>query len=190
MTAPHDGGPASTPHRPPAAPTQWATVTRLGGRPAEASPAPVATQPRVEGSLALKDAAPPGPARGVPQTPELRLLDGGRDNDEVQLWAARFAQAVVEVLGGDRPLAQLVRWTSQRVYVDLERRLGLLARTSDAGRRRRTLRPQVRSVHVFHPTPEAAEVSVHVRYGQRSRAIAARLELVRGRWQCTALQLG
>jgi rhodanese-related sulfurtransferase len=43
---------------------------------------------------------------------------------------------------------------------------------------------------VSHPTPEVAEVSVHVRYGQRSRAIAARLELAGGRWQCTALQLG
>jgi rhodanese-related sulfurtransferase len=68
--------------------------------------------------------------------------------------------------------------------------MSILARTTDAGRRRRTVRPQVRSVHVFHPTPDSAEVSVHVRHGQRSRAIAARLELTRGRWQCTVLQLG
>jgi hypothetical protein len=189
MTAPHDGRPTSAPSRPPAGPTQWATVTRLGGGPADAPPVPVAAPPQVDGSLALKEPTP-GRAPGVPQTPELRLLDGGRQSDEVKLWAARFAQAVVEVLGGDRPLAQLVRWTSQRVYVELERRLSILARTSATGRRRRTIRPQVRSVHVFRPTPEAAEVSVHVRYGQRSRAIAARLELTGGRWQCTALQLG
>jgi hypothetical protein len=189
MTASHDGGPGSGPHRPPAAPTQWATVTRLGAGPADASPVPVVALPRVEGSLALKEPTPE-PAREAPQTPELRLLDGGRQRDEVKLWAARFAQAVVEVLSGDRPLAQLVRWTSHRVYVDLERRLDILSRTSHTGRRRRTVRPQVRSVHVCHPTPEAAEVSVHVRYGQRSRAIAARLELTGGRWQCTALQLG
>ncbi|HEX5769362.1 MAG TPA: Rv3235 family protein, partial [Nocardioidaceae bacterium] len=91
---------------------------------------------------------------------------------------------------GDRPLAQLLRWTSQRVYVEIERRLSILNRTTDAGRRMRTVRPQVRSVHVFHPTPVSAEVSVHVRHGQRSRAIAARLEQRKGRWQCTALQLG
>jgi hypothetical protein len=186
MTAPHDGRPISAPSRPPAGPTRWATVTRLGAGPVDAPPVPVAAPPQVDGSLALKEPAAPG----VPQTPELRLLDGGRQSDEVKLWAARFAQAVVEVLGGDRPLAQLVRWTSHRVYVDLERRLSILARTSATGRRRRTIRPQVRSVHVFHPTPEAAEVSAHVRYGQRSRAIAARLELTGGRWQCTALQLG
>lgn len=94
------------------------------------------------------------------------------------------------MLGGDRPLPQLVRWTSQRVYIELERRLTVLARTSDAGRRKHTVRWQVRSVHVFHPTPESAEVSVHVRHGERSRAIAARLELSRGRWQSTVLQLG
>jgi len=144
----------------------------------------------VDGSLALKVPVD-GTLAGPPHTPELRLVDGGTGaREEVQMWAARFAQAVVEVLGGDRPLTQLVRWTSHRVYLDLDRRLRLLSRTSDAGRRMRTIRPQVRSVHVFHPTEESAEVSVHVRHGQRSRAIAARLEHTGDRWQCTALQLG
>lgn len=181
-------------HRPPAAPSQWATVTRLGQAPsASQRPFPAAPVP-VDGSLALQESAPAAsgagsPSGGPPQTPELRLVTG-RSDEDVQLWAARFAQAVVEVLGGDRPLAQLVRWTSHRVYLELGRRLSILARTSDAGRRMRTIRPQVRSVHVFHPTPVSAEVSVHVRHGQRSRAIAARLELVRGHWRCTELQLG
>lgn len=191
MTATDHDDASSAPRRPPAAPTQWATVTRLGVSHGDPGSTPATPMPAVDGSLALQEPATPGAAPGVPQTPELRLVDGGAGKrDDVQLWAARFAQAVVEVLGGDRPLAQLVRWTSHRVYVDLDRRLKILARTSDAGRRLRTVRPQVRSVHVFHPTPEAAEVSVHVRHGQRSRAIAARLELIQGRWQCTALQLG
>jgi hypothetical protein len=152
--------------------------------------ASAAAGPVVQGSLALQEPAP-RTTPGLPETPELRLVTACSPGvEEVQVWAARFAQAVVEVLGGDRPLPQLVRWTSHRVYVELERRLTVLARTSDAGRRKRTVRPQVRSVHVFHPTPECAEVSVHVRHGERSRAIAARLELSRGRWQCTVLQLG
>lgn len=185
-----DQAPSPAPRRPPAPPRQWATVTRLGSGSVEPGQALVAPPPAVDGSLALQAPAQ-HVGQGVPRTPELRLVDGGAGAaDDVKLWAARFAQAVVEVLGGDRPLAQLVRWTSHRVYVDLDRRLSILARTSDAGRRMRTVRPQVRSVHVFHPTPEAAEVSVHVRHGQRSRAIAARLELSGGRWQCTALQLG
>ena len=189
MTPATDDSTSSSPRRPPAAPAQWATVTRLG-LPGEQSPVPVAPSATVDGSLALKTPVGSLATRGVPQTPELRLVTGGGSGEDVQLWAARFAQAVVEVLGGDRPLPQLVRWTSQRVYLELERRMSILARTSDAGRRKRTVRPQVRSVHVFHPTPESAEVSVHVRHGQRSRAIAARLELTRGRWQCTVLQLG
>lgn len=188
MTNPADDRAPLTPRRPPAAPSQWATVTHLGERRAEtggptASPRPL---PGLDGSLALRNDSRPGP----PRTPELRLVEGGGTSSEVQAWAARFAQAVVEVLGGDRPLSQLVRWTSHRVYLELERRLALLTRTTDPGRRRRAVRPQVRSVHVCHPTAETAEVSVHVRYGRRSRAIAARLELVRGRWQCTVLQLG
>lgn len=189
MTA-SDDTTASSPQRPPATPSQWATVTHLGQAP-EAGPVPVAPLPGLDGSLALKEPTTPSRAHGIPETPELRLVRGGAgQGEEVQLWAARFAQAVVEVLGGDRPLTQLVRWTSQRVYTELDRRLSILARTTDVGRRRRTVRPQVRSVHVFHPTPESAEVSVHVRHGQRSRAIAARLELTRGRWRCTVLQLG
>ncbi len=190
MTEPTDDELSSTPRRPPAAPTQWATVTRLGAG-LDAPPDPVSNAlPKVDGSLALKASTPPEPVRALPKTPELRIVPGGGSGEDIQLWAARFAQAVVEVLGGDRPLPQLVRWTSQRVYLELERRLTILARSSQGGRRPRAVRPQVRSVHVFHPTPESAEVSVHVRHGQRSRAIAARLELTRGRWQCTALQLG
>jgi Family of unknown function (DUF6459) len=182
---------AAGPRRPPAAPTQWATVTRLGPGSVEPALTPVTAATAVEGSLALQVPAQQRRAPGIPETPELRLVGPSAPGiEDVQVWAARFAQAVVEVLGGDRPLAQLVRWTSQRVYLELDRRLKVLARTSDAGRRRRTVRPQVRSVHVFHPTPECAEVSVHVRHGERSRAIAARLELHRGRWQCTVLQLG
>lgn len=198
MTDPVEEQPKATPRRPPAAPAEWATVTPLGAlrRDVEHSPRPGAA-PGVSGSLALAVPAAPLSSRSGRTAPELRLLPGGdtgdrpgAGGDEVKVWAGRFAQAVVEVLGGDRPLAQLVRWTSQRVYLELERRLAILHRTQDAGRRMRTVRPQVRSVHVFHPTPHSAEVSVHVRHGQRSRAIAARLELVRGRWQCTALLLG
>lgn len=171
--------------RPPAPSSKGATVTRLNGdttRPPV--PVPVAA---VQGTLALDLRG----CMGMPRTPELRVVEGdGRAVDDVQAWAARFAQAVVEVLGGDRPLTQLVRWTTNRVYNDLGRRVRILGRTAPVQQRLRTVRPQVRSVHVFQPTPDTAEVSVHVRHGQRSRALAARLELGEGRWQCTALQLG
>jgi len=142
----------------------------------------------VQGTLALDlGVVPPSP-----RTPDLQVVpgNGSAEHLEVQAWAARFAQATVEVLGGDRPLAQLLRWTSARVYADLERRVRILGRAAPAPQRRRTVRPQVRSVHVFRPGPDSAEVSVHVRHGHRSRALAARLERREGRWRCVALQLG
>lgn len=141
----------------------------------------------VQGTLALDLHG----AGGMPRSPQLHVVtDSEPSGEEVHTWAARFAQAVVEVLGGDRPVSQLLRWTSRRVYRDLDRRAHLLARTAPVSERMRTVRPQIRSVHVSQPTPACAEVSVHVRYGQRSRAIAARLEHREGRWTCTVLQLG
>ncbi|NUR09820.1 MAG: hypothetical protein HOQ45_22760 [Nocardioidaceae bacterium] len=178
----------ATPHslrRPPAPTGHLATVTRLGPPGGLPEVVPVAT---VQGTLALDlDGLPPAPA-----APELRVV---RDDEppgyhEVRAWAARVSQAAVEFVGGDRPVAQLLRWTNARVYQDLDRRVRILARTARAPQRRRTIRPQVRSVHVFQPRPDCAEVSVHVRHGHRSRALAARLELRRGRWTCVALQLG
>ncbi len=190
MTTPASrAGAAQDVRRPPAPPARSATVSTLAG----------AGRPRpdrmavasVQGTLALDMRG----CQGMPQTPELRprlnLVDAeARAADDVHLWSARFAQAVVEVIGGDRPLTQLVRWTTNRVYTDLGRRVRILSRTAPPGARPRAVRPQVRSVHVAQPTAESAEISVHVRHGQRSRAIAARLDLADGRWQCTALQLG
>lgn len=175
----------TTLRRPPAPPSGWATVTQLGGgsTPRTPGPVPIAV---VQGTLALDLRG----CSGMPRTPELRVVDNGRAVDDVEAWAARFAQAVVEVLGGDRPVTQLVRWTTSRVYADLGRRVRILGRNSPSRERLRTIRPQVRSVHVSQPTPETAEVSVHVRHGRRSRALAARLELDEDRWQCTALELG
>ena len=147
------------------------------------APAPV-PMASVQGTLALDY----GSTVQSTRTPDLRVLPG--DRAELEAFAHRFASAVVEVIGGDRGPSQLLRWTSDRVYADLQRRSALLARTTPGDRRVRRLRSQVRSVHVFCPSPEAAEISVHVRHGERSRAIAARIEQVGGRWCCTALQFG
>ena len=117
-----------------------------------------------------------------------RLLPGG--GSELESFALRFAQAVVEVLGAERPPQQLLRCTSARVYADLLRRCARLNRVAAADARRRRLRMCVRSVHVSVPVRGAAEISIRVQHGQRSRAIAARLDWFEGRWQCTDLQFG
>ena len=143
----------------------------------------------VQGTLALDLR---GGQPGLPETPELEPPSPGRvpavRDAEVRSWAARLAQAVVETVGGQRPVSQLVRWTSAEVYRDLERRALLVRRASGAAPR--VVRPQVRSVHVCRPSTEVAEVSVHVRHGQRSRAVALRLERRGERWLCTVLEFG
>ena len=47
---------------------------------------------------------------------------------EVERWARRYAQAAVEIVGGDRPVSQLLRWSTREVYEDLTRRAQLVAR--------------------------------------------------------------
>jgi hypothetical protein len=120
--------------------------------------------------------------------PGLRLVTGA--DRELDGFSARFAQAVVEVIGGDRGVHQLMRWTTERVYADLMHRSHALQRATPGGERLRRVRATVRSVHLFRPHEDAAELSIHVRHGHRSRAIAARIERIEGRWRCSVLDFG
>jgi len=117
---------------------------------------------------------------------------GGRTTGlpDARAWGSRLAQAVAEVLAGDRPLSQLVRWTDAVVYMDLNRRVRVLGLTTTATHRGAKERSAIRSVRVSQPAERVAEIAAHVRYGNRSRAMALRLEVHRGRWICTALELG
>jgi hypothetical protein len=173
----------------------YARVVRLP----VASPTPLAS---VQGTLALEL----GPRLDVPE-PDLELAPGptghragaGYDVVRVDLaarrrfeaHAVRIGAAVVEIVGGDRPVSQMLRWTTPEVYQDLGRRAHLVA--AAAGRRPgagdiQSVRPQVVGLHASFVTADSAEVSLHVRYGRRSRAVAARFERVRDRWQVTALE--
>lgn len=112
-----------------------------------------------------------------------------RARSEADEWARRVVQAALEVIGGLRPASQLVRWLSPGVYADLRRRAQL---ASLAGLREPTrphpVRARLQSLHASHPAPGVLEAAAHVRYGRRSRAVAARFERQEGRgWVCTAL---
>jgi hypothetical protein len=106
-----------------------------------------------------------------------------------QAWAGTLAQAVVEVLAGDRPVAQLLRWTTARIYTELGRRAAIAGRECTAVRAGRA-RAVVRRVHVFQPAEGVAEASAVLSDGRRTRAMALRLQSADGRWLCTALELG
>jgi hypothetical protein len=175
----------------------------------------------VQGTLALAFLLPsglpaqpqPSPAlRLVPDLPDVTGRPAGSDADanldstdfgpqptsraalpEPRAWAGRLVQALVEVLGGDRPLSQLVRWTTTEVYEDVAALLpsarrggrGAVRRTPDE-----TTRAAVRSVRLTEPADGVAEVAATVRRGRRTTAVALRLEGLDGRWQCTAMQIG
>lgn len=158
------------------------------------------SQPMVQGTLALAFVLPSGVPADPVAPPDLRLLvatAAAEHDDEMDFgpqptprtnlpeprqWAGRFVQAVVEVLAGERPTSQLVRWTTRQVYDDLSGRA-----PRGAGSSARAL---VRSVHVTEPADGVAEVAALVRRGQRCSAVALRLEGLDGRWQCSALELG
>ena len=101
-------------------------------------------------------------------------------------WSTTLALALIQALLGQRPVSQLNRWVVDEVLVAIStyqrRSLALHGRTA--------IPAAVRSVRVQHPDPGVAEVAAHVALGQRSAAMAFRLEALGDRWLCTALELG
>ncbi|GAA4808985.1 Rv3235 family protein [Nocardioides caeni] len=168
-----------------------ATVPELTGL---RLPVPVATS---QGTLALALLPRQAPPAGTPRPAGPGARPGAavvpidrRLRRTIEEWTQRYAQAAVEIVGGDRPVSQLVRWTSPDVYADLKRRAHLVALAGghQPGLARvQVVRPRVHSVHACFVTDEIVECGVHVRHGERSRAVAARFERRGQRWICTAL---
>ncbi len=131
-------------------------------------------------------------ARQLVEEAEGRRLDQLPDPRPL---AGQLAQAVVEVLSGDRPITQLLTWLNEQIYLELSVLAPDPATSPTVGRARVvTIRPQdrpkIRSVHVCRPADGVAEVAARVQTNGRSRAVAMRLEEWRGRWRCSALVVG
>ena len=91
-----------------------------------------------------------------------------------------FARALIEVLSGRRPVAQLRVHCAPEIYAGLAQR-------PDAGA---SALPHLLNVRVCEPADGVAEVSAAFRRADRVRAMAFRIEGVDGRWRITALELG
>jgi hypothetical protein len=186
--------------------------------PAVGAPGRPAGEAPVQGTLALAFLLPSGLPAAPRPAPTLRLVpdlparcDSTAVEDladfgpqptsraalpEPRAWAGRLVQAIVEVLAGDRPLTQLVRWTTTEVYEEVtallsaRRPAGVHGQASGRRAVDEVVRAAVSSVRLTEPADGVAEVAATVRRGRRTTAVALRLEGLDGRWQCTALEVG
>ena len=100
---------------------------------------------------------------------------------------SRLAQAVIEVVSGQRPPAQLIRHLAPTVYSVVARRALVAARRQQPGARRAAV---VRRVRLCEPTDGVVEACAVVVAHGRVRAMAMRLEGIDGRWVVTAITIG
>ena len=150
----------------------------------------------VQGALALDltpRTAPPRPRLRSAQTNDLVAVEVAA-RGRVDAFVGRYLQATVEIAAGDRPVAQVLRHTVPEIYEELAQRA---RNVTEAGgpapgpaRGPNPARPVVVGVRTALIRSDAVEASAHVRYGRRSRAVAARFEVVRDRWQCVAIAWG
>ncbi|MEQ8143485.1 Rv3235 family protein [Streptomyces sp. OP7] len=97
----------------------------------------------------------------------------------------RFADLLVAVLSGQRPVHAMLRHSAGQAYDELIR----LAERGPL--RTRGARPVVRDIGWFEPREGAIEAFARIGAGDRLRAMAFRLERGRDlRWRCTAVELG
>ncbi|MFI1923561.1 Rv3235 family protein [Streptomyces sp. NPDC020377] len=96
-----------------------------------------------------------------------------------------FADRLLAVLTGQRPVHFMLRHTLGHAYDDL-------AHLAERGplRTTRGARPVVRDIGYYVPRPGAIEAFARIGAGDRLRAMAFRLELgTDHRWRCTAVEL-
>jgi hypothetical protein len=96
-----------------------------------------------------------------------------------------FAERLLAVLSGRRPVHWMLRHTAGQAYDDL-------ARLAEHGPlRTRGADPVVRDIGYYVPRSGALEVFARIAAGDRLRALAFRLEQSADlRWRCTAVEMG
>ncbi|QIY96277.1 Rv3235 family protein [Streptomyces sp. S1D4-11] len=161
--------PGTTPPRPPGA---GAPRPAPGDSPPQAPPAEAASRtlllpPPVNHPLPSPPSSPPSSPPPQPRPTDL------------------FADRLLAVLSGQRPVHCMLRHTAGRAYDEL----AWLAERGPL--RTRGTRPVVRDIGYYVPRPGAIEAFARIGAGDRLRAMAFRLEQGPDlRWRCTAVELG
>ena len=109
------------------------------------------------------------------------------DLPDPEPFVAKIAQAVVEVISGQRPATQLIRHASPTVYALLARRALVSTRRLAGGARRPAV---VRRIRLCEPADGVVEACAVVVSDGRVRALAFRLEGLDGRWLMTQVVVG
>jgi hypothetical protein len=163
------------------------TVPDAVDRPAAERPAALAQAAVLAQAAAAADSARADPAGADPTAADMAAAD------MADAWLRRLAVVIVEVLAGVRPDRQLVPLATDRVRARIRGLVPLLA--SDR-------RPRIARIVTSRPTARVVEMTVVVRFGVRSRALAMRFEHVAARpaspgwparparWLCTAIEAG
>ncbi|MBV2354316.1 hypothetical protein KUM39_08050 [Streptomyces sp. J2-1] len=118
-------------------------------------------------------APPRNPVRGTAEVNAARVVAEPRPTD-------LFAERLLAVLSGRRPVHWMLRYTAGSAYDELSR----------LAARRPLPAPAVQDIGYYVPRDGALEVFARVTTGAHLRALAFRLELgPANRWRCTALSL-
>ncbi|MFF5189074.1 Rv3235 family protein [Streptomyces sp. NPDC000345] len=135
-------------------------------------------------------AAPPATAQPRPHTPAPPTAPAPARSPQRPPAQPRptdlFADRLLAVLSGRRPVHSMLRHTRGRAYDDL-------ADLAEHGplRAAHGVSPTVRDIGYYVPRPGAIEAFARIGTGDRLRAMAFRLELgTDRRWRCTAVELG
>jgi hypothetical protein len=112
---------------------------------------------------------------------------------ETTAWPRQFGQVIVEVLAGRRASRQLMAWTTDNARAQVEVLVRDLASLHP---------PQIQRIITSRPAARVVEMTMVVRFGPRSRALALRFEHAPGRraapglparqarWLCTDIETG
>ncbi|MGW3728837.1 Rv3235 family protein [Streptomyces sp. NPDC000851] len=182
--------PAAT--RPATTSTTTPTAARSATPPAAARPATPSTPPPAAQRPLTAPAPSPAAPRPLrtPSTPQAPAPPRSASHTRRPVVPQPrptdlFADRLLLVLSGQRPVHAMLRHTAGPAYDEL-------ARLAERGPlRTRGPRPVVRDVGYYEPRPGAIEAFARIGAGDRLRAMAFRLELGRDhRWRCTAVELG
>ncbi|MFI9427844.1 Rv3235 family protein [Streptomyces achromogenes] len=157
----------TVPPRPRHRPPTRRDTRRPGGAPPRTAGRPAATAGRPAATPAQSPRTAPEAAVRQPRPTDL------------------FADRLLAVLSGQRPVHWMLRHTAGRAYDDL-------ARLAERGPlRARGMRPVVQDIGYYVAGEGALEVFARVATGDRLRAMAFRLERGKDlRWRCTAVETG